>query len=740
MEMKKLSLVVSLSLLLSYQVQAATITVTEMIDDDPAVDNGECSLREAVITANTDMQVDSCVRDGVSVVDLIQFDPATDVDLDIGSDASFAMTLNVPGEDAAMSGDLDVLDNLRIQGNFIPNSGSDKGTVIAADGNDRVFHVLNNAFLQLENAVVIAGGGVPNGAGIAVNAGSELTLRQAFLFGNNAESSNVIGAGGGIYSLGNVTIEESGLVGNRVRSVGTANLAGGGIAVQGDLTMIGSAMITNELIAAANAGATGGSIFVSGNLSVSDTVIDNSNIEAEDGDAHGGHIYFAGPGAGMFNLQNSFLRSADIEFTGTGSARGAGIYHGEGQATIERTTIFDSDVQTPQMSSPGVALGGGIFALDPLSLTNATIMGNEAVSASTAEGGAIYLGEMDASLVLNNVTIFGNQAVQTGGGGLAGGISNVFGAVVTVGNSIIAGNATNGSAPDCRGDFTSAGYNLIGDESGCSFSAMVGADIVGTAATPIDPLLVPVLGEEQFGPFEISGLLLLPLDESPAIDSADLAMAMGGSCEDIDQRGESRPKDGDGDGTAICDMGAYEGTIDTPVVSFNDALGNPEIEEDAGSITFADAVVLSHPVSFQVSVQIVFDAGVSDAMLPADFDFLPAIVTFAPGETTADLVITPVDDAVDEPDEVIVFKLGNVMSATLGMPDSFMATLKDPIPPQPDDDDDDDDGCSGWEYLIFCAGDGCSMGSGSERFDPLLILMLLLSGGYVLRRSYIKHG
>ncbi|NJP07127.1 MAG: hypothetical protein HC837_16665 [Chloroflexaceae bacterium] len=70
------------------------------------------------------------------------------------------------------------------------------------------------------------------------------------------------------------------------------------------------------------------------------------------------------------------------------------------------------------------------------------------------------------------------------------------------------------------------------------------------AITLSDPLLA--LLANNGGPAQT---LALPAN-SPAIDAGSTT-----SCPATDQRGIARPVDGNGDGTAICDVGAYEYTL-----------------------------------------------------------------------------------------------------------------------------------------------------------------------------------
>jgi cysteine-rich repeat protein len=119
-----------------------------------------------------------------------------------------------------------------------------------------------------------------------------------------------------------------------------------------------------------------------------------------------------------------------------------------------------------------------------------------------------------------------------------------------MGNTIVAGNndSNEPNDEDFAGTFTSLGGNIIGNNGELTpikFITIINnqqpSDQVGTANTPIDPMLVPL--QNNGGPTDTHALL----PGSPALDKGEDA-----NCPSEDQRGVVRPLGGK------CDIGAFE--------------------------------------------------------------------------------------------------------------------------------------------------------------------------------------
>jgi len=182
--------------------------------------------------------------------------------------------------------------------------------------------------------------------------------------------------------------------------------------------------------------------------------------------------------------------------------------------------------------------GGGI-ATDAPGMGNGMTLTNVTVSSNQADGNAGGIFKDDAGAELNNVTLAGNTAdADANGGGNGGGFRALSGAV-NFHNSVVTGNIDASpmaadKQPDCSAGGESAGYSLIGDTTGCSWTPDATDVPIGSGAGlgPLSPS----------GPGTFTHALLLG---SPLIDR-------GFGCPEIDQRLIHRPQGGG------CDIGAYE--------------------------------------------------------------------------------------------------------------------------------------------------------------------------------------
>jgi CSLREA domain-containing protein len=239
-----------LSTLPARSVHAATITVNT-IDDELNTD-GDCSLREAIRAANLNTVVDACPAG--SGADTIMLPAGT-----------FVLTLPGTGENLAATGDLDITDQLTLQG------VSKASTIIYANGIDRVLDIY--ATVQIANLTVANGdSGSESGGGIRV--GGDLTLSNSRVTDNTTNA-----AGGGIYvssSSANLTVIDSRIYNNH------AAFDGGGIYNFGSITLVNS-------LVDGNTSSSGGGISSQKTL-----VLIDSTVSGNDGGPYGGGVKVVG--------------------------------------------------------------------------------------------------------------------------------------------------------------------------------------------------------------------------------------------------------------------------------------------------------------------------------------------------------------------------------------------------------------------------------------------------------------
>jgi cysteine-rich repeat protein len=257
--------------------------------------------------------------------------------------------------------------------------------------------------------------------------------------------------------------------------------------------------------------------------------VDLSNLTIQNGHPVG----FVQDGGGILNEGTLSLTNCTIKNNTAGTVNtagdGGGIYDDGGPVVDCVNSTFSGN-----SARDGAALSNSNTA----TFTNCTISGNTA----SDEGGGILSTD---TLTMINSTIVNNMAGQAGGGILN---ADNTGGVTFLLNTIVANNTVD----NCSGTITSNGHNLDSGNT-CLFTGT--GDLINKN---------PNLGflQDNGGPTETHALL----SGSPAIDSGDNT-----GCPNTDQRGFSRPTDGNNDGTAVCDIGSFETICGDGVLSDNEA-------------------------------------------------------------------------------------------------------------------------------------------------------------------------
>jgi CSLREA domain-containing protein len=575
------------------------------------------------------------------------------------------------------------LADLTLQNGRDIGGGSGRGGGVLNSGalKLRRVHVLDNTASGQQWA---QGGGVYSSGELSL---SGCLLRNNEASGGNGASGDAGGdggtaEGGAVYAEPGslLLVEGSTVTGNRATGGdgGTGGMTGpgyggyawgGGVSGRGDVVVRASTIAGNSVSGGASGNSdcicfecfkqgTGGHAY-GGGLSSGEQPLVLTDVDISGNQANGGAGVNCGGGAGvgggLFADGDSTLTHVAIEDnTATVwccALGGGGIALTpcwEQLSPIRHLLFRASNCSISGNEARGLwtsAGGGGILARPvrdcsvTVRLENTTLSGNSATAGGEfwqyGRGGAVYGyvfrggSEGGVHITLSNCTVTDNEAVHPAtpdwgqGGGLYAEMRDSGTATVVLANTILAGNRAV-VGPDCLvadASIESMGYSIVGDVSGCDFIPGTG-DQTGDAAQPLDPVVGPL--QDNGGLTRTHALLAA----SPALDGGDPAGCLSAATGEeltADQRGITRPLDGDGDLVPVCDVGAYEWNVGLGDRVWLDA--NQDGIQDAGEFGYAATTVnLLDPLGALI------DTTATDALGLYWFSELP------PGEYTIEFV------------------------------------------------------------------------------------------------------
>ncbi len=622
-----------------------------------------------------------------------------------------AASIGMPANATAVGGAIAINGSLSISGNtrFGGNRTDGNGGVVAIRAllpSDSL--TIDNVTFDTNGASLVSGG--------AIFMDSEGVRGSTASISRTTFNNNFAGDSGGAVFLNHVTnvnVDDVNFTMNRAQGLNGSDGVGGGLYVRSIENVTGSpdsiTTINNSRFSNNDAlGAGAGAIIINVPESIitvsrfdTNTVSGNGTTLASGGGGLAIHSDTAdgqpgtessstiqgttitnnsAPAAGGISIVNAtveILNSTISNNTATESVSGAG---GIGVLrTTPNTQTGQTDLllrQSIVANNTAAGLGGGIGAIDASILVqSSTLSGN---TANGGSGGGIGL--VDTSMTLSNVTVSGNTAATTGGGiafssndplrtgdvsfstiasnsaGQTGSNVAVASSVVRFLSNIIAdprGSVSAANFVSFPGTLSSQGFNLVSDGSS-SFASQ--SDQVNT-----DPLLGPL--QDNGGPVFTRALLA----GSPAIDAgAAVPLSM-------DARGVTRPLDGNGDGTARNDIGAFEAEAISGSTTLT--IADVSVNESATSATVT--VTSSAPLSGGFTVLVSTDGSLT-ATAGVDYTTTSATLTFAgtAGETQS-FSVPIISDSIVEGDEQFLVRLSTPSSPSVVATDTGIVTILD---------------------------------------------------------------
>ena len=608
---------------------AADITVNSLADDADGTD-GECTLREAISAANTD------TASGTASGECAKGDGDDVIHFALPGTAPW--TVNLTAELPPLAS------NIEMDG-----PGDEQLTVTRPDTAEdfRIFTVSGDTTIVTISGMTISNGNVVDnteGGGILIDDSGTLTVTDSTISGNFTEDG-----GGGIGidpdTDGTLTVTDSTITDN------TAEFDnGGGIRNAG----AGTVTVTDSTISNNFSGHEGGALANDGDGTL--TVTGSTMGPDNSSDSEGG---------GLYNAVGSTMTVTGSTIKGNSTTSSGGGIYNSGTLTVTDSTISGNTshrTTAGQFSFGGE--GGGIYSTndipdtdtandpdDTTTITNSTISGN-GVTGDGAVGGGVY--NSSGLTVIEHSTITNNTAPDGGGSGVVS-LGNEEFASTEVLSSIISDNP--GTDVDFFSEFgtltntfLSRGYNLIGDGNATT-PPNNAFDQTGDQTGVADPGLGDLA--DNGGPTQTHALLT----GSPAIDKGPPST----SCPPpaTDQRGVTRPQDGDADSTAVCDIGSFEFQTH-PALSINDIT----LTEGNSATTAATFTVSLSEASVQ-TVTVNYATADDTATAGTDYQSSTGTLSFAAGQTTQSVSVQVNGENLSEEDESFFVNLSNPTNATL---------------------------------------------------------------------------
>ena len=429
------------------------------------------------------------------------------------------------------------------------------GTVVeaaAAPGSlaGTIFAVGTDTTVVLRDLTLRYGSVAGDGGGV-FNLGN-LTLERVTVASCGAEG--VGNVGGGIYNLGSLVLRSSSVRdstaddgGNIYNAVGATLTATDSALVSGDASSHGGNLHNRGSATLIRCRVYGGTAFAGGGIyNDGGSTLFTGTLEANQAGAGGGGIYMQ---SGSLEVANSLLH---LNVTVFATGQGGGALIAGGSAVFHDTTFYAN----------GSPSGGAVFqdSSTAVRLENCTLSYNSA----SGSGGGLYVTGTRRAKIRSSTVVSNVADVEGDGAGDGGGIflepcsgtcptDRVF-----LANSIVAGNLDGSPggpfAHDCSGLLTSEGYDLVQDAStGTIGTCRVDGD-TGGVLVQVAPLLSD-LGDNGGPPTILGGdapFTHAELPGSPTIDGGDPAGCTDATAAPLahDERGAAR--------VGRCDLGAYE--------------------------------------------------------------------------------------------------------------------------------------------------------------------------------------